>query len=122
MKRLVIKTVINMCMRSIVLTTFVAVVIGIIGYLKQWDSLVAYSNAFFLAGCLVIVAGGISRFAAGQQWNYFQLFSAESLRGMSSGEQANYIIDASSSLSSLILGLLSGLSLILLSAIAAILS
>ena len=90
-----------------------------IGYVNEWNSSIAYSNAFFLAGCLVIIGGGLSRFAAGQEWNSFQLLYAESFREMSPSERANFILDASSSMSALILGLLSGILLILISAIAA---
>lgn len=119
MKQLVIKTIIHTCAKAIFLTTFIGIVIGIIGYLNNWSSLVEYSNAFFLAGCLVLVAGGLSRFAAGQQWGSFQLLSAESFRGMSSSERAEFIVNASSSMSALILGVLSGILLLLISAIAA---
>jgi hypothetical protein len=118
MKRLVIRAVIQMCVKSILLTTIIAVVISIIGYINKWDSSLAYSNAFFLAGCLAFVAGGLSRFAAGQEWNNFQLLSAESFREMSSSERANFIIDVSSSLGTVIFGLLTGILLILISAIA----
>jgi len=118
MNRLIIQAIIKMCAKSILLTTIIGVVIGIIGYVNKWNSSIAYSNAFFLAGCLVIVAGASSRLGAGQEWTYFQLLNAESFRGMSSGERANFIVNASSSISTVILGLLSGILLILLSAIA----
>jgi hypothetical protein len=115
MKRLVIKAIIKMCAKSIFLATIIGVVIGIIGYINKWNSSIAYSNAFFLAGCLVIVAGGLSRLGAGQEWNHFQLLYAESFRDMSSSERANFIINASSSVSLVILGLMSGILLILIS-------
>lgn len=76
-------------------------------------------NAFFLAGCLVIVAGTASRLGAGQEWNNFQLLNAESFREMNSSERANFIINASSSISLVILGLLTGILLILISVIVA---
>ena len=113
MKRLVIKAIIKMCAKSILLTTIIGVIIGIIGYTNKWNSSIAYSNAFFLAGCLVIVAGTASRLGAGQEWNNFQLLNAESFREMNSSERANFIINASSSISLVILGLLTGISLIL---------
>jgi len=118
MKRLVIKAIIKMCAKSILLITIIGVVIGIIGYINKWDTSLAYSNAFFIAGCLAIVAGTSSRLGAGEDWNTFQLLSAESFRDMSSGERANFIINASSSISTVILGVLSGILLILISAIA----
>lgn len=76
-------------------------------------------NAFFLAGCLVIVAGTASRLGAGQEWNNFQLLNAESFREMNSSERANFIINASSSISLVILGLLTGILLILIFVIVA---
>ena len=119
MKRFIIMAIIKMFVKSITLTTIIGGVIGIIGYINKWNSAIAYSNAFFLAGCLLIIAGASSRYAAGQGWHSFQLLSAESFREMSSGERANFIINASSSMSTVILGVLSGIFLILISAIAA---
>jgi hypothetical protein len=119
MKRYIITAVIKMCAKSILVTTVIGVAIGVMGYINKWDSSIRYSNAFFLAGCLVIVAGGFSRSAAGEDWSTFQLLSAESFRGMSSSERANFIIEASSSISALILGVLSGILLILISVIIA---
>jgi hypothetical protein len=119
MKRTVIKSITKMCAEAVFLTAVIAVVIGVLGYINKWNSSIAYSNAFFVAGCLVIVAGGMSRLSAGQDRNNFQLFHAESFRDLSSSEQANFIINASSSVHLVILGLLIGTLLILISAIAA---
>ena len=76
-----------MCVESFVFTAIIAVVIGILGYINKWNSTIAYSNAFFVAGCLVIVAGASSRLAAGQERDTCLLFHAESFRDMSSSEQ-----------------------------------
>ena len=115
MNRLVIKAIIKICAKAILLTTIIGVVIGIIGYINEWNSSIKYSNAFFLTGLLVIIAGASSRMGAGEDWNIFQMLSAESFRDMSPGERANFIIDASSSLGLFILGLLTGILLILIS-------
>ena len=115
MKRLVIQAILKICAESIVITTIVGVVIGIIGYLNEWNAPIKYSNAFFVAGCLVIIAGTSSRLGAGDDWQVFQLLSAESFRGMSSGERANFIINASSPVRLVILGLLSGILLMIIS-------
>jgi hypothetical protein len=117
MNRSVIKAIIKMCAKSIFLTAIIAVVIGIIGYINKWNSSITYSNAFFLAGLLVIIAGTSSRLAASEDWGNFRSTYAESFRDMSSSERANYIIEASSSASLVILGLLTGISLILISAL-----
>ena len=115
MKRLVIMVIIRMCGKAILLTIIAGTVIGVIGYIKKWNTSLAYSNAFFIAGCLAIIGGAFSRLAAGQEWNRFQLLSAESFRDMSSSERANFVVNTSSSVSLLVLGLLSGILLILIS-------
>jgi len=119
MKRLVILEFVKMCVESIALAALVGVIIGVIGYLKEWNSLIAYSNGFFLAGCLLILAGTSTRVAAGQEIGRFRLLDAESFRGMSSGDRVDFIITASSSYRLVILGLLSGLLCILISAVTA---
>ena len=116
MNRLVMTTIIKMCGKAILITMIVGSVIGAIGYIKKWDTSIAYSNAFFIAGCLVIVAGASSRLGAGREWNSFQSIYAESFRDMSSSERANAIINASSSVRLVILGFLSGILLIIISA------
>jgi hypothetical protein len=115
MKRLVIMAIIKMCGKAILVTVVAGIVIGVIGYVKKWDTSLAYSNAFFIAGCLAIIGGVSSRLGAGQEWASFQSLYAESFRDMSSSERANFIISVSSSLSLVILGLLSGIMLILIS-------
>jgi len=115
MKRLVIMTILKMCGTAILFSVIAGVVIGVIGYLNKWETSVAYSNAYFIAGCLMIIAGGSSRLTAGRDWSSYQSVYAESFRDMSSGERANYIIGVSSSYRLVILGLLSGLLLILIS-------
>lgn len=119
MKRLVTKVIIKMCVKSIVIATIIGSIVGIIGYINKWNSSIVYSNAFFVAGCLLIIAGTSSRYAAGQEWDKFQLLNADSLNEMSNNERANFIINESSPIRLVILGVLSGLWLILLSAIAA---
>jgi len=119
MKRLVIKAIIKMCARSILLAAIVGVIIGIVGYTSKWNSPIAYSNAFFLAACLVIAGGVFSRFAVRSESDYRQLLNAESFRGMSGTERANLIIEATSSVRHVILGVLTGMWLVLISAIAA---
>ena len=100
---------------SILLAMIAGIIIVWIGYSKNWDSSLPYCNAFFIAGCLLIMAGASSKLAAGQEWNRFQYIHAESLRHMSSGDRANFMIKTSSSSRLVILGLLSGGLLILVS-------
>lgn len=118
MKRLVIKDIVQMCMKAIFLATGIGVIIGALGYIRNWTS-IAYSNAFFVAGALVIIAGGLSRLAAGQELNVFQQLYAESFRDMNSMQKVNFIVDASSPISQVILGFLTGLLLILIAAVVA---
>jgi hypothetical protein len=115
MKRLVIMTIIKMCGKAILLTLIAGIVIGVIGHIKRWDTSLVYSNAFFIAGCLAIIGGASSRLGASQGWSNLQLLYAESFRDMSNDERANFVINASSSVSLAILGLLSGTLLFLIS-------
>jgi hypothetical protein len=117
MNRLVMITILKLCGEAILIALIVGIVIGVIGNQNKWDTSRAYSDAFFVAGCLLMVAGGLSRMASGQEWGSFHLLYAESFRDMSSSERANYIINASSSWRLVILGLLSGILLILVSAL-----
>jgi hypothetical protein len=115
MKKLIITTILKMCGEAVLLAILAGIIIGIIGKLNGWNTSHQYSNAFFIAGCLLIIGGAFSRQAAGQDWDSFQLLSAESFRDKSPGERANIIINASSSVRLIILGLLSGALLILTS-------
>jgi hypothetical protein len=72
MKRLVTMTIIKICGEAILLTIIAGIIIGIIGNWKKWDTPIAYSNTFFIADCLLIVAGASSRLAASQEWKNFQ--------------------------------------------------
>lgn len=117
MKRLIAMSILKMCAKATVLTIIAAIIILVIGSRNEWDTSIKYSNAFFIAGSLMIIAGALSRLGAGQEWGNFQYLYAESFRGMSSSERANFILNVSSSLNLVILGLLSGLFLILISAI-----
>lgn len=105
----------KMAGESILLAMIAGIIIVWIGYSKNWDSSLPYCNAFFIAGCILIMAGTSSKLAAGQDWFSFQLLHTESLRNMSSGDRANFIIKTSSSGHLLILGLLSGGLLVLVS-------
>jgi hypothetical protein len=115
MKGSVILAVIKLGGEAILLTFLAGIVIGIIGSLRKWDTSVQYSNAFFIAGCLLIIGGALSRQAAGQDWHRFQLLSAESFRDMSPAERADAIVNASSPVRLVILGLTSGVLLMLIS-------
>jgi len=100
--------------KAVLIAAIVAAAILYIGYTKEWDSALTYSNAFFIAGCLVIIAGGASRLG-NQDWNSLQLLPAESFRGMSNDERALFIVNISNSLGLALLGLLSGSLLIFVS-------
>ena len=83
MKRQIISVVLKLGGEALLLTIFVGIMNIIIGNWKQWDTSAKYSNAFFIAGCLLIVGGAFARQAAGQEWGTFQKLSAESSGGMS---------------------------------------
>lgn len=63
---------IKMCGEAVLHPIFAGIAIGIIGNLNKWDTSLEYSNAFFIAGCLVIITGASSRLGADQEVNYFQ--------------------------------------------------
>ena len=65
----------------------------------------------------MIIAGTSSRVAAGADWGTYQRFHAESLQGQSIGEQIGSIVSASSPWRLVILGVLSGVTLILISVV-----
>jgi hypothetical protein len=100
--------------KAILITVLAGIIIGVIGYTNKWDTSMAYSNAFFIAGCLMIVAGTAARLSASQAWKSFQQIHAESFNHMSNSERVNFIIETSSPISLVILGLSSGIILILL--------
>lgn len=117
MKRQVIIAISKLCGEALLIIVFAGIVIGIMGNLNEWDTSTKYSNAFFIAGALAIIGGLSSRMAASEDWNIFQKLHAESFRDMSPTERANFIVEASGSLRLVIVGLLSGISLMLISSL-----
>jgi hypothetical protein len=115
MKRLITIAVFKICAEAILITILAGVLIGIIGNLNKWETPIKYSDAFFFAGCLVIIAGFSSQLGAGQEWNTFQRIYAESFRDMSPSERANYIVNENKPIRLVILSSLSGILLILIS-------
>jgi hypothetical protein len=115
MNRLVAMAILKMIGKAATLTTIAAIVIAVIGNRNAWDTSIKYSNAFFITGAFFIVAGASSRLAAGQEWNLFLTTYAESFRDLGASERANAIVSASSSFNLVILGFLSGISLIIIS-------
>ncbi len=119
MNRGIILAVLQLCGKAVLFAVLGAAVVGIIGTLNKWNTPLQYSNAFFIAGCLLIVAGPVSRLSAGQQWDHYQRIYSESFRAMSGPQRANFIIEASNSASTLVIGILSGVLLVIVSAILA---
>ena len=121
MKRPVMMALIKMCGEALLLAILAGIAIGIIGNLNHWDTALEYSDAFFIAGSLLIIAGASSRLAAGQDLERFRGLYAESYRNMSPAERADFIVNASSSVRLVVIGLLSGVLLMLISELVAIL-
>jgi sulfite exporter TauE/SafE len=119
MRRLITQAIVKLCAKAALLTAAIGAIIALIGYANRWDSSVAYSNAFFVAGALMIIAGASSRYVAYQLNDRDRTIGAESFRHMSSGERAQFVLDVSSPMNTAIMGVLTGLFLILISAIAA---
>jgi len=114
-KRPVIIAMGKLCGEAFLFTIFAGIVIWIMGDLNQWNTSMKYSNAYFIAGALVIIGVLSSRMAASEDWNTFRKLGGGSLRDMSPTERANFIVEASSSMRLVIVGLLSGVSLMLIS-------
>lgn len=121
MKRLILIAGARLFGEALVITLVVGLIVWLIGYLRAWDSPMNYSNAFFVAGCLVFIAGAASRMGTGQEWFSTRLIHAESFRGMSGSDQARTLMEASSSFRLVILGLVSCILLTLISELVPIL-
>lgn len=109
LKKWIKNPIINLLAEAFLLTVGIGLIIFIFGRLGRWGSPVAYSNAFFLAGLLVFVAGVISRLSAGQGMFNFPSLTAESYKQMDSSERIRFIINTNSPLRLVILGILTGL-------------
>ncbi len=117
MKRPIIQTFLKMIIEALAVAAAAAIIVLIIGSVKKWDNPITYSNAFFVAGCLVIIAGTSTRAAAGQEWGMYQRMSTANYRAMNPTDRANYVVKASASYRLVILGVLGGLFLWLVSAL-----
>jgi hypothetical protein len=117
MNRTVVIAVGKLCGEALLITVLAVIAIGVMGNVNQWNTSMKYSNAFFIAGALVIIGGLSSRMAASEDWRSYQRLNAESFRDMSPTERANFIVEASSSLRLVIVGLLSGISLMIISSL-----
>ncbi len=115
MKRQVIKATLLLSGEAVLLAFIAGCAIGTIGYLNQWNTSQKYSNAFFIAGLLIIVAGVFSRMGAGQEMSYLHRFNARGFQNMSPNERVSFVIKVSSSMHLTILGLLSGILCIIIS-------
>jgi hypothetical protein len=119
MDRNAIQAIFRMFTNAVLLTTLVGIIIAIIGFSRQWTTTLQYSNAFFIAGSILIIAGASSRLNAGQEIDTHRLLNAQAFREMSSAERTDFIVAVNSSYRTLILGVLSGLLLIAISAFVA---
>jgi hypothetical protein len=107
--------VIKLVGEAVLLTVVAGIVVGIAGYFSKWDTSLQYGNALFIAACVLFIAGTASRLGTGQESSTSRGLHAESLRDMSPGEQANFVVSASNSFRLVILGVLSGVLLALIS-------
>ena len=116
MKRSVIKALLKICGKAILLTTIAGIIIVIIGNSNGWNTSIAYSNAFFVAGVIIITGGLASRLNTNQDTHQFRLFSsAESFRNMSTSERRDYIAYALGPTNLVVVCLLSTILLMLIS-------
>lgn len=116
MKHPVLNAAFKLFAEAVLVAVVAGIIVAILGQVNHWVTSIQYSNAFFFAGCLVIVAGTSSRLVAGQEWGSFQ-GHMESFRDMSPGERAEFIVKSNSPARLVLLGLTSGILLIIISAI-----
>ena len=109
-----IKAILKWCVKVIILTTIIGVIVVIIGNRSGWNTSIEYSNAFFIAGVFVIAGGLASRLGASQDVNQFRLLS--STKGFrDKSKQLDFIANTRGSTNLVVLSLLSGILLILTS-------
>lgn len=114
MKRVVVMTILKLCGEAVLFTAVAAIIVVVIGYLSKWESSLQYGNAFFIAACILVVAGTASRLGTGRESSP-QSHYGEGFRGMSPSERSNLMLNATLSFRLVILGVLSGLLLTLIS-------
>jgi len=108
----VIKAILKWCVEVIILTTIIGVILVIIGNSSGWNTSIAYSNAFFVAGVFVIAGGLASRLGASHDINQFRLLS--STKGFrDKSKQQDFVANTRGSTNLVFLSLLSGILLIL---------
>lgn len=112
MKSPIGKALIKLAAKSLFFTAAIGSAVCLLGYVSHWETSLAYSNAFFLAGCFVLIAGTATQFAA--QADYSQTFRFERFREMSFREQADLIADSTGAFSRVALGVSSGVCLALI--------
>jgi len=117
MKRRIILEILKVCGEALLFTLVAVIIVFMIGYLKHWDTSRRYSDAFFIAGCLVIIGGAMSRYAAGQEWGLFQRIEGEGSGSRNPGEQASQVVKMSSSFRLVFIGFLGGALLFCISAL-----
>jgi len=119
MTRSFILTILKFFGEVLLISLVVGGIVLLLGHQRQWDTAMKYSNAFFIAGALLIIAGASSRMTAGEDFTSLRRLSGDSFRGMNSSQLAHFIIEVSSPLRLVILGIASGILLIILSQIVA---
>ncbi len=109
-----IKAILKWCVKVVVLTVMIGVIIVIIGNRSGWSTSIDYSNAFFVAGVFVMAGGLASRLGGSHDVNQFRLLSStKNFRDKS--KQQDLVANTRGSTNLVVLSVLSGVLLILTS-------
>jgi uncharacterized membrane protein len=99
-------------------TAIIALIILLLGYFLQWNEPVRYSNAFFLAGAIVIVLGVLSITGGFAQRANFQMTYAESAGNANIAERnQRTAADITQRYGSMILLMITGILLIVIAVV-----
>jgi hypothetical protein len=115
MNRFVMTDILRMAGRVAVVTVIAVIIIALLGLINQWDSSTPYSNAFFIAGAIMIAGGVGTKMRAGEDWTSTQEIHPESLSGMTGEQQSRLVLNPSNSTRLAIMGMGSGTLLVLMS-------
>lgn len=117
MKRQIILNVLKVVGQAVIITLIAALIILIVGFLKHWQTSIQYSNAFFIAGSVLIIVGGLSKFSAAAGRAPPQNSPTETHPEPSPGEQSTQVVKPSSTSRLLAIGVISGFLCFIVSAL-----
>src|SRR5512138_2031704 len=104
MKRTISAVILKLGGEAVLLAIVGALVVGLLGRLGRWDTSLQYADAFFIAGCLLIVAGTASKLARSQDTPAFQWLETSAFHDLNANQQEGYVSDMGHSLRVVVVG------------------